>query len=400
LLIRAIDFAGLEATERRRDFVVSEDIDRAYIQGKLELTDKLLVIAGVRIETTRYQADGSVTRTARFTDAADNETNVDIQGAGDVSFVNDYTNVLPGVHFRYEPNEDVVVRLSYSRGQVRPAFGSASPLQSVEFEFFEPDGTCAEVTVALDGTPTSVCVDTAEFAGGNPRLEAVTADQFDFNVGWYPSEDTTFTFAAYYKDIQNAFIRTSTSGLIDEITGIAYTNIDGVINADKARLYGVELSGQHFFTELGGFWGNIFVTGNISLTDSEVTDPNVRGGEAFRLPFQTNINANASIGYESDKVLIRLSLNHQGDQLLELNLSDSQLEDQDLAVRDIIEESVTTLGLSTRYYVNDRIRLFAKVKNITNAVDLRTFRGDENGRVFNEISSFGRTFTLGAIVNF
>ncbi len=400
LLRQTIDFAGLEATDRRRDFVVSEDIDAAYIQGKYEISDNLQVIAGVRVEWTTYRADGSVTRTANFTDADDNSRNVAIPGAGDVSFVNEYTNILPGIHFRYEPSDDVVIRLSYSTGQVRPAFGAASPLQNVAFEFFEPDGTCAEVTVNLDGTPTSVCVETAEFEGGNPRLEAITADQFDFNIGWYPSDNTTFTFAAFYKDIENAFIRTTDSGLVDELTGIAFTSIDGVINADQASLYGIELSAQHFFTELGGFLENVFVTGNLSLIGSNVSDPNVRNGENFRLPFQTNISANASIGYEDEKFLIRLSLNHRGDQLREINLSDSQLEDQDLGVRDILEESFTTLSATTRFYLNDHVQFFGEVSNITNATDLRTYRGDENGRIFNEVSRFGRVFTFGVVANF
>lgn len=400
LLRQTADFAGLGATERRRDFIVSEDINAAYIQGKYEITDELQVIAGVRAEWTTYIADGSVTRSANFTDAADDTRDVAIQGAGDVSFVNEYTNILPGVHFRYEPNENVDVRLSYSTGQVRPAFGAASPLQSVSFAFSEPDGVCAETTVTLDGTPTSVCVGTAEFEGGNPRLEAITADQFDFNVGWYPSDDTTLTFSAFYKDIDNAFIRTTDSGLVDELTGIAYTSIDGVINAEQASLYGVELSGRHFFTELGGFLGNTFVTGNLSLIDSDVSDPNVRNGEKFRLPFQTNISANASIGYEDDNFLLRLSLNHRGDQLREINLSDDDLDNQGLGVRDILEESFTTLGVTGRYYLNERIQFFAEASNITNAVDVRTYRGDENGRIFNELSNFGRVFTFGVVADF
>ncbi|MBL4854308.1 MAG: TonB-dependent receptor [Robiginitomaculum sp.] len=400
LLLRAAEFADLESSDRRRDFTVTEDIDTAFVQGKYELSDKLQVIAGVRVEKTTYEAEGTVTRTAQFTDAADNSRSVQIPGAGNVVFVNEYTNVLPGVHFRYNASEDVVARLSYSKGQVRPGFGSASPLQSVAFEFIEPDGTCAETTVSLDGVPTSVCVDEAEFEGGNPRLEAITADQFDFNVGWYPSSDTTFTFAAFYKDISNAFVQTSTTGLTDELTGIPYTTIEGVINAEQASLYGIELAGRHFFTELGGFWGNTFVTGNISLIDSSVSDPNIRGGESFRLPFQTNVSANASIGYESEKVLVRLSLNHRGNQLRVLNLSDSNLENQDLGVRDVLEESITTLGLTGRYQFNDRIQLFSNVSNITNAVDVRTFRGDANGRIFEETSNFGRVFTFGLVATF
>ncbi len=400
ILQEAASFSGLEAVERRRDFTVNEDIDAAYLMGEYEFNDALKVIAGLRVERTKYQTSGSVSRSADFTDLAGDSSSVEILGAGDVSFEKEYTNWLPSVHFRYDAAEDIVARFSYSKGQVRPGFGAASALQVVSFSFFEPEDGCTETTVSLDGTPTSVCVENANLTGGNPLLDPLTADQFDFNVGWYPSDDTSVTFAAFYKDMKNVFVGTTSGGAVDSITGIPYTSITGVINGEQGKLYGVEFSFQHFFTHLDGFFGNTFVTGNISLIDSEVSDPNLRDGEKIRLPGQSNISANASIGYEDENFLLRFSVNHQGGQLRAVNLSDSRLGDANLNVRDEYEDSTTRLSLTARYYINDHIQLFGDVNNITNSKRREYYQGDENGRIFNRIGDFGRTITFGIVGSF
>jgi len=400
VLIQAASFTGLEAVNTRRDFTVDEDIDAAYLMGKYELSEDLNVIVGVRVERTRYQTTGTVARTADFTETEGDTNTVEIPGSGEMSFEKEYTTWLPGIHFRYEPSDHVVARLSYSKGQVRPAFGSASALQNVSFEFIEPIGGCAETSVSLDGTPTSVCIEEASLTGGNPLLDPLTADQFDFNIGWYPSDDTTLTFAAFYKDMKNVFIGTTSGGAIDGLTGIPYTNITGIINGEQGILYGAEISFQHFFTDLDGLLGNLFVTGNLSLIDSEVSDPNLRDGEKLRLPSQSDISANASIGYEDETVLVRFSVNHQGGQLRAINLSSSRLDGADLSVRDVYERSSTTLGLTARYYINENFQLFGDVNNITNSKRVRYFQGDENGHLLNRASDYGRVFTFGVVGSF
>jgi len=82
-----------------QDFTADEDVTAAYMMGTWDL-DRLRIIAGGRVERTEYSARG-------------NELVYGVDGALSVNARNvnsKYTDFLPGLHVRYEPTDDLVIR--------------------------------------------------------------------------------------------------------------------------------------------------------------------------------------------------------------------------------------------------------------------------------------------------
>ncbi|GAA0483612.1 TonB-dependent receptor [Parasphingorhabdus litoris] len=399
LLLRTRDALDLEAGDRRRDFTADEDTLAGYLMADVKFSEEFSIIGGVRVEHTKYDTVGDILRTVNVAEG-DDDIFAD-QFENEESFDNEYTKWFPALHFRWEPNDQIVTRLSLYKSQVRPNFGDARALQEASFELEIPDpgGDPGRqiITYDIDGVPTEVEVESAELERGNPFLRSLTANQVDVTFGWYPNDNTSIRLAAFYKDLTNTFIGTSAGTAesiaalgfdpIDQVTGIALTEASTVINGSSGELYGVEISAEHFFSGAEGF----FVTGNLTLIEASTSSDQIRDGEKFALPRQSDISGNASIGYEDEKFLVRLSGNYRSKQLVSV--------DGDDAFADVFTRDFLTLDLSLRMNVMDRFRIFFDASNLTGEVEERFYRGND-GPVFNRIEDFGRTFQFGVTASF
>ena len=99
------------------------------------------VVFGVRIEQTDYTSRGTNEGTP-------------------ISVSNNFTNILPSVHFNYDINEDLKWRVSASSGLSRPTYSEWRASASVD---------------VVDNT----------VSGGNPTLEAEETYGFDSSLEWY-----------------------------------------------------------------------------------------------------------------------------------------------------------------------------------------------------------------------
>jgi outer membrane receptor for Fe3+-dicitrate len=104
-------------TSLEEDYVASEDIFASYAMGTWDI-GALRIIGGVRVENTRFKAVGN---------------QVDVAANGRSFTVtprvanSSYTNVLPGLHLRYDAADDWVLRASANKTVSRPSFGDVSP---------------------------------------------------------------------------------------------------------------------------------------------------------------------------------------------------------------------------------------------------------------------------------
>ncbi|MEO1135826.1 MAG: TonB-dependent receptor [Pseudomonadota bacterium] len=389
------DTLGLEAGDRRRDFVADERTIAGYLMGQVELSDTLQFVGGVRVENTKFMTTGTFGRV--FTEDEDN-AGFDFETIE--TFENDYTEWLPSASFRWEPAEEIVVRLGYSRGQVRPSYGDASALRTAEVDYVlaaDADPGETITTINLGGTPTDVAIRESEFDGGNPGLNALTANQFDATFGWYPSEYTIFTVAGFYKDLKNTFVSVefddpdSITGVlgfnVDPVSGAPIGEVDTVINGGSGELFGAEIALSHFLSYLDGPLSGLFATGNVTLIDASTTV----NGNTIRLPGSSEISGNASVGYETDQLLLRLALNYRGEQLR--SVADDPEEDE-------FQESYLSLDATLRYNISDNFQLFFDAVNINKETESRFFRGANNLPLYSRFEDFGRTFQFGVVASF
>ena len=380
ILEQTADVLNLAATGTRRDFDFDEQTLAGYIQGQIDLGDRVTLIGGVRVEQTDYVADGVIAEVIE-------RNGSDLPAINSIAptiTVPTRTEWFPSLHLRADLTDQIVGRLSYSRGQVRPTFDDAKNLQEID---------TVQTTVA--GVIRNI---EREVSIGNPRLEPLIADQFDATLGWYPTRLTSVTAAAFYKDLKNPFISTSFEGTdvatfglqpFDPVTGTGFSKADTVINGGSGKLYGVELGINQFFRgALDGF----FVSGNLTLIEGEARSPFIRNNAALRLEDQASVIGNLSVGYEDDRVTARVSGTYVGDRLESVDSSSEEL--------DTIRASLLTVDVNFRFNMNDAVQLYADVTNLTNEKDYRYTRGIDGFGIVDRTSDYGRTFQLGAIVQF
>jgi TonB-dependent receptor len=416
---------GITPTESRQDFSAAEETLAGYVMASIDLTSKLRLVTGVRYEHTGYDTTGLVVQDAQIAlldGIAGNGNPIErIEQFGTTggpapvvaTSTNDYDGFFPAAHLRWDATDKLVMRFGLSRAQVRPSFGDASGLTTniyrltdAEFGVLDdPDSCTGTVTATIGGAQREVCdFYIIESSGGNPQLRPTRANQIDFNLGWYPDQQSNLVFAFFYKDLTDVFLRLDTTDrdtiallnpadAIDPLTGLAVTRLQKVINAGSGYVAGIELSGNHSFSYLPGILKHLFIDGNMSMLRGETRSDAVRGGESFELPNQPRLIANLGLGYEDKKFTFRATMDYRGKLLRTIDPVDP--------ARDTFTAERFNLGLTARYNINKNLRLLGSVANLTNERAISFFRSDEaSGPVFSGIDFFGRTWRLGVNLRF
>ncbi len=102
---------------------------------------------------------------------------------------------------------------------------------------------------------------------GNPDLVPADLANFDIRAEWFFDNGDNFTASLFYKDIESPIETIESPGTDDNI---ALT----FVNADSAEIYGVEfewLKGLGFIAPESAWAEAFFVSGNVTLSESEIT---------------------------------------------------------------------------------------------------------------------------------
>ena len=359
------------------DYEVEDAVTAAYVQTKLELSPALRLIAGLRVERTESSSQGYYTEFDSRGRGPDR-----VPGNGEVIHLGEvtqtYTDWFPGMHMLWSPTQRVIVRASASRGIQRPDFTDRINRLRVQFDSNDPDDR--------------------DLYAGNPYLKPLSANQFDASVAWYPNPETALQAAIFYKDIDNYFFDFSGDGDQLGLTPIQlpagvnpdFENIETVLNGERARVGGVELSYVQAFTTLPGWLSGLFTQANVTWVHSEATTE-VRDGEIFSLPFQRDLVGNLSLGWENDRFSIRGSANYLGESLVVI-AGDAE--------EDVYTKPMTTVDLNLRYKLSNALELHLDAVNVTNEGEIEYYQGDNHGRLVYLNSNFGRTYRVGLRMRF
>lgn len=349
------------------DFKLGEDVTAGYLMGNWPLADRITLIGGVRMEHTSFSSQGF------FFESDDNGRN---SAGNPLSAINlgayekDYTNWLPSALVRWEPTEDFVVRGSYGRGIRRPDFDDARNSQAVRFDDEDP-------------------ANTRQLEAGNPFLEALTADNFDASIAWYPSSSTVVQVAIFHKEIRNFFLDFETNDISQTSivlpTGISsnFESIETVINGGRASVSGMEVAFSRTF-DLG-----FFFEGNVTLAESEA-ETSERPGESFPFPGQSDLSGNLSIGWENETFSARVAGNHRGRVLAGIS-SDPQ--------EDRYRAPYSQLDINVRWNLTPVLQIYADAINVTESKDTRYYEGGRQ-RLFQRVQDFGASYQVGLRATF
>ncbi len=358
-----LDVEGKEMDEALEAYQATEDVYAAFAMAKQQWK-RLMVVGGVRYERTNVNY---------------NSKDVIVNGAGDLESIlpvtgkSDYDFILPQAQFRYELNRFTNLRGSAAFSYARPNFGEIIPSQEINVE----DN---EATV------------------GNANLVPTSAFNLDGMIEHYFGNVGVASAGIFYKKLDDFIYRRILFGSPYPLSGNPIVPSIDVIqaqNGNQANLLGIELAFQRKLDFLPGFLKNLSVYTNYTYTNSKATlqsreadEDKPDAEEEIRLPGQAAHVGNFSLAYESKKIVVRASVNFNGQYLSEVGGS----KEEDLFVK-----SRAQLDVSASYVFNKRFRLFTELLNLTNQ-PFEAFQGNKNLLVQREFyrwwGRFGLKFDL------
>jgi TonB-dependent receptor len=353
-----------------RDSLMEEDITAVYLMSRVDIDDWRLVY-GVRYEQTDFKASGS---NVREVDVADQD-NVQVVPT---NFESDYSHVLPSINVRYNPSDDLIMRMAYSQSIARPSFGQLTPTaDTIEIE---QDSDNGEIELNVET--------------GNPELEPYESQNFDFSVDYYPGKSSVLSAGLFYKQIDNFIFNADVASVTNasEFAGsVPITDVNEVIkplNGESADLMGLELSWTRQFMDLPSPFDGFLLMANATLTDSEadlgIAADAERGSDKTNLPLQADQVFNFAIGYEKYGLSLRLSYAHISERILEIDFEDSR--------NDLYEDSHKQIDFTAKYDVNNNFQVFFSAINLNEEPNYR-YRGEK--RYIGQYDEIGQSYILG-----
>ncbi len=305
------------------DYDLTEEVFAGYIMAEADF-GPWTVLGGVRSERTETDAEGY--------QLANAQTVSETQNSGS------YTNVLPNLHVRFTPRENLLFRFAWTNTIGRPGYGQISPTRELEFDEVEPG------------------VFNGEYSEGNPDLDPYESMNFDLSVEYYFPSGGLASAALFYKDIDNPIFGRSTTERDVTFDGRFYEELtlSQPANADSGEITGIEMNYQKTLDFLPSPMDGLGVGASLTLVDSELTVP---GREDEDLPFvgQADKLYSLMLFYQKGRFQGVISYDYADDYL-------DSLEGEPLA--DIYYNSYGRLDARASFQLSEALGIFLEFENI------------------------------------
>jgi len=325
--LNLVDGEALPEEFEAGNYDAKEEVYAAYFMASQNISDKASILFGMRIENTTLTSIGN---------EVTYDTDGDFVGSSPIDDHNSYTNFLPGIHLKYNIQDNTVLRFAWTNTLARPNYVDLVPFKNILNE-------------------------DEEIEIGNADLDPTTAMNFDIMAEHYFKSVGIIYGGFFYKDIKD-FTYTSLSE--DVTTGY---DLFQPLNGDSATIFGAEFAFQRQLDFLPGF--AIFFSIYLNYTVLTSSTEGIRNGDELReeidLPGTSPNMFNGSLGYADKKYSIRLSANYSDayiDELGEDTFTDRYYDEQFF------------LDLSASFTINKSLRIYADLNNITNR-PLRYYQG-------------------------
>lgn len=337
-------FPGLEANYYET-WEAEEDVTAFYGMTNINFGD-LMVLAGARVEMTNVAYHGWEGDLAEAEDADDASTVMK-----KVEGTNDYTNVLPMVHLKYNVGDRLVARAAFTQSIARPDY-----ITLVPFKKFD-DGELEE---------------------GNPGLIPTTSTNLDIMVEYYIGTLGIVSGGFFTKTMKD-YIYNSYEEFDDETEPFGGEWVEErfyPVNGPEATLSGFEVQWQQALTFLPGVFNGLGIYLNYTNTTSEAKyldrDPTSLPGQAANV-------GNIGLSYEKSGFAARIAANFHGEYIAEIGGDEDE---------DIYYANNTQVDFSASYNLRNKYKLYVDVTNITNT-PLVYYMGDPEFPIQRELYSFG-----------
>jgi len=288
------------------------------------------------------------------------ETDWDGAPLGGQQVSGSYDDVLPSVNFRFNLNDDLVLRAAASQTLGRPN---------------------------LSDLTRGININTVdnELSRSNPDLDPRRSNNFDLSLEWY-IPNGILAAGVFYKDIEDEIFFLTTPGPVT-VDGVTYDAVSQPENATNAEITGLEAQYQQTFRFLPAPLDGIGIIANTTILDTTYEIP-LGDGTTRETGFfqQPDFVGNLTLFYASEGFEIRASYNYT-DQFLDTITPADPNQDE-------YWDSRSQVDMQVRFNLSERFTLIGEVQNLTDQ-GRRELTGP-GARFLQEDAVFGRTFWVGA----
>ncbi len=302
------------------NFNATENIFGGYLMLNQNIGPKLLMIAGVRVENTSQEYQGNQYD-------VDEDENILSDKVAD-----NYINVLPGLHLKYDFNKTTILRAAWTNTLARPNYYSLVPYREVSRE----DN---EINI------------------GNPDLTPTTSMNFDLMFEKYFKTIGILSGGVFYKDIKDFIVTETREDYLFE--GTTWDTYSQPINGGNANIFGFEAAVQRQLDFLPGFLKGFGLYANYTYTTSNVTDFRIEGREddEISLPGTAKHTLNGSLSYDNKSFSFRTSVNYSSAFIDEFG---------EEAFYDRYYNDAIHLDVNATYAISPKFRIYAEANNLLN----------------------------------
>lgn len=334
------------------DFDARETVSSGYLRFDHDFSDKVNLMAGVRLENTHISYTGR-----QYDDATDMTTPTERK-------TNRYINVLPSLLVKWNVNDDFKVRGSFTETISRPKYSALVPSVNIK----RSDN---EITI------------------GNPDLKPTISYNFDLSADYYFKSVGLVSAGVFYKKIDNFIVNQVTTNY--EYNGNTYNHFIQPKNAGNANLVGVEVAYQRDFGFIAPALKCVGFYGTYTFTHTRVNNFNFEGREnekGLSLPGSPKHTANASLYFEKKGLNLRLSYNFASDFIDEMGQE---------AFYDRYYDKVSYLDINASYTFAKHYTVYAEANNLLNQ-PLRYYQGTKDRTM--QAEYYGVKINAGFKINF
>jgi TonB-dependent receptor len=330
------------------DWSIDEDVTAFYVMGGVTL-NRLNILAGVRVERTEFSTTG-------------NDLDLDNEVVRPMTFSRDYTNTLPGIHFRYDMSEQIVLRASWSNSLARPGFGDIAFRRLIS-------------------------QDDKEIFVGNPALGTLESTNWDASVEYYLPSLGVLSAAVFHKQIDN-FAYEFTLPNPQTINGVDY-EVTTFANGSDGSITGLELAYQQELRFLPAPFDGLGFLANVTFLDSDATYP-TRPGEDVPFIGQSDYVGNLALTYDKGPFFARLAYNVRGERLREDETLGGEFAE------DLYVDAFAQLDLTVRYRLSRNWELYGEIINLTDEPFLVFLKSDNGqGKRLGQFEDYGVSANFG-----
>lgn len=360
----SIDFSQMQGMEILEDaagnYNAHESVSSTYLRYDLKLNRRSTIVAGLRMEHTRVKYSG-------FNWTVDADENESLVSTGKQA--NSYTNWLPSLLYKYDVNDQLKLRASFTETLARPKYSYLIP--NVNYNMADE-----------------------EAAIGNPRLKPTTSYNFDVSAEYYFKSIGLASLGLFYKDLHNVIVEESWKGGAAEIPVATDYKISKPVNGYNASIFGIEVAYERDFGFISpalkciGFYGTYTYT-HSKTRNYKFEHRTVKDGEQIKMQGTPTHTGNASLYFDKWGLNVRLSYNLASSFIDEMGTE---------AILDRYYDSVNYLDLNASYTFGKKMKttFFAEATNLLNQ-PLRYYQGNKDRTM--QVEYYGVRFNCGIKIN-